>query len=167
MLDITPSTIIATIINLAAMFLLLRWLLLKPVSEFLEKRRQMIHEDLNNAKLDRERAQQLLEEHREMLAQGKGEAASIIETAMRQADQRRDELIAKAEEDAAAIIERAKLEIAREQAKAVEQLRTEITTLSVAVAEKLLAHSVSDQDKDRIFNEVLEELEESYAKYSS
>jgi F-type H+-transporting ATPase subunit b len=167
MLDIIPTSIIITIVNFIAMFLFLRWLLLKPVSEFLEKRRQLIHEDLDNAKSDREKAQQILAEHRQMLAKGKGEAARIIEEAVRQADQRRDELIAKAEEEASAVIERAKVEISREQAKAIEQLRTEISTLSVAVAEKILAHSVAVQDQDRIFNEVLEELEDSYEKYGS
>lgn len=167
MLEFTPFTFIATIVNLAVLFLILRKLLLKPVGEFLEKRRQIIHDDLDNAKLSKEEAQRLLEEHRQMLAEGKGQAAKIIEEAVRQADLRREELIAKAEQEAAAVLERAKVEISREQAKAIVQLRAEIATLSVAVAEKMLARSVSDQDQERIFNEVLEEMEESYAKYGS
>lgn len=166
-LKINPVVIIGTIVNLIATFLLLRWLLLKPVSEFLEKRRQMVHNDLDKAKEDREKAQQLLEEHQKMLAEGRGEAASIVEAAVRQAGQRREELLVKAEKEAAAVLERAKIEIAREQAKAIEQLRTEVTALSIAVAEKMLAHSVSVQDQDRMLAEALEELEGSYAKYSS
>lgn len=167
MLDLSPYTITFTIVNVIALFLLLRWLLLKPVSKFLEDRRQLIHNDLDNASRDKEEARQLLEEHRKMLAQGKGEATKIVEEAIRQAELRREELIAKAEQEAAAVLERAKVEIGREQAKAMEQLRSEIASLSVAVAEKMLARTVSDLDQDRIFNEVLEELEGSYAKYGS
>lgn len=167
MLEIDLTTAIITIVNLITLFLVLRFLLFSPVSEFLEKRRQKVHDDLDNAQRDREEATRLLEEHREMVAQGKGEAARIIEAAVAQADERRDELIAKAGAEAAALLERAKIEIGQEQAKAVEQLRTEIASLSVAVAEKLLAHSVSEVDQDRIFDQVLEELDLPYEKYSS
>lgn len=167
MLDFTPFTFLMTIVNLLVLFIVLRKLLLKPVSEMLEKRRQMIYNDLNNAKRDKEEARILLEQHRQMLAQGKDEATKIIQAAVNQAEERREDLLAKAEIEATVLIQRAKVEIGREQAKAVEQLRTEIAVLSVAVAEKLLGHSVVESDQDRIFNEALEGLGESYAKYSS
>jgi len=167
MLDFLQSTIVLVIVNFIALFLLLRWLLLKPVSEFLEKRRQLIYDDLDNAKRGREEAQELLEEHRSMISQGRNQAANIIDEAMRQAEERRQELLATAEIEAAAVLERAKLEISREQAKAIQQLRTEVSILSISVAEKMLARSVTDQDQDQIFTKVLEELEESYAKYGS
>lgn len=167
MLDINPTTFIKTLINLITLFFILRWLFFKPVGEFLEKRRQKIHDDLDNARREREEASRLLEEHHAMMAQAKAEAAKIIEAAMARADERREELIAKANAEAAAILERAKVEISQEQAKAMEQLRSEIASLSVAVAEKLLGHSVSEVDQDKIFDQVLEELELSYEKYSS
>jgi len=166
-IDLHPFTVIATIVNLIVLFLILRKLLLKPVGEMLEKRRQMVYDDLENAKSSREEAQQLLEEHRQLISGSKGEAVKIIDEAVRQADLRRGELLAKAEQEAAAVVERAKAEIAREQAKAIELMRGEISALSIAVAEKMLARTVTGQDQDRIFDEVLEELEESYAKYSS
>lgn len=167
MLDFLMDRIVVTVINLFALFLIMRWLLFKPVSEFLEKRRQMVREEIDSAKSSREQAESLLQEHQELLANSKGEASRIIDEAMRQADTRRQELLVKAEQEAAAVVERAKVEIAQEQAKAIEQLRTEVSTLSIAVAEKMLARSVSEQDQERIFNEVLEELEETYAKYGS
>lgn len=159
--------VVYTVINLLALFLIMRWLLFKPVGEFLEKRRQMVQEEIGSAKRDREEAQKLLEEHRNMLKDGRNQAAALIEEAMRQADDRRQELLASAESEAAAILERAKVEIYREQAKVIQQLRTEVSTLSISVAEKMLARSVTDKDQDQIFNEVLEEMEESYAKYGS
>lgn len=167
MLDINPTTFIITIVNLTTLFLVLRYLLLKPVGEFLEKRRQKIHDDLDTAQRERDEASRLLEEHRAMVAQGKAEVAKIIEAGIAQADERREELIAKASDEAAAVLERAKVEISQEQAKAVEQLRSEIASLSVAVAEKLLANSVTEVDQDKIFDQVLEELELSYEKSSS
>lgn len=167
MFEFDPVTIIITMVNLIVLFLILRLLFWKPVSEFLEKRRQMINDDLDKAKADREEAQRLLEEHRQLVAQNKGEAAKIIENAVRQADERKEEIIVQAGQEAAAMIERAKLEIAREKAKVVQELRSEISTLSVAVAEKILARSLTKQDQDQIFAQVVEEMGESYAKYGS
>jgi F-type H+-transporting ATPase subunit b len=157
--ELDPVRIGLTIGNLLVLFLILRWLFWKPVSEFLDKRRQMINDDLDNAKQDREEAQELLEEHRQLIARNKGEAAKIIETAVRQAELRKDEIIAHAGQEAAVMLERAKAEIAQERLKVMEELRADISNLSVAVAEKMLARNLTAADQEAIFTAVLEELE--------
>ncbi|HBI57006.1 MAG TPA: ATP synthase F0 subunit B [Firmicutes bacterium] len=159
MFEFNPVDIGITIVNLLVLFLILRKLLWKPVSEFLEKRRQLINDDLDNAQRNREEAQKLLEEHRQLVAQNKGEAAKIIDNAVRQADLRKDEIIAQAGQEAAALLEREKAEIAQEQAKVMQELREDISNLSVAVAEKMLARNLTAQDQEAIFTAVLEELE--------
>lgn len=162
MLDLTLETGIITIINLIVLVGLLRWLLFKPVNNLLEQRRQKVHDDLDNALRDREEAQRLLEEHRQLVADNKGEAAKIIDNAVRQADVRKDEIIAQAGQDAAAILQRAKVEIAQEQAKVLQELRADISGLSVAIAEKTLARTLTPQDQQVFFDAVLEEMD-SYA----
>ena len=152
-------TIGITIINLLVLFLILRKLFWKPVSEFLEKRRQIISDDLDKAKQDRIEAQELLEEHRQLIAQNKGEAAKIIEAAVHQAELRKDEIIAQTGQEAASMLERAKAEIAQERLKVMEELRADISNLSVAVAEKMLARKLTAADQEAIFTAVLEELE--------
>ena len=159
MFEFTLETIVPIIVNLIVLVLVLRWILWKPVSNFMEKRRQLINDDLDNAKRDREEAQSLLEEHRQLVAQNKGEAAKIIDNAVRQADLRKDEIIAQTGQAAAAMLERAKVEIAQEQAKVMQELRADISSLSVAVAEKMLARTLTPEDQEAIFNAVLEEME--------
>lgn len=159
LLNLDPVTFIIMIVNLIVLYILLRWLFFKPVNNFLEKRRQKVHDDLDNAQRDREEAQRLLEEHRQLVAQNKGEAAKIIDNAVRQADVRKEEIIAQAGQEAAAMLERAKAEIAQEQVKVMEELRADISNLAVAVAEKMLARNLTAQDQEAIFTAVLEELE--------
>lgn len=159
MFEFNPVDIGITIVNLLVLFLILRKLLWKPVSKFMENRRQLINDDLDNAKRDREEAQSLLEEHRQLLAQNKGEAAKIIDNAVRQADLRKDEIIAQAGQETAAMLERAKVEIAQEQAKVMQELRADISSLSVAVAEKMLTRTLTPEDQEAIFTAVLEEME--------
>lgn len=158
MFDFSPVRIAITIVNLLALILILRWLLWRPVGAFLEKRRQLINADLDNARKNREEAEMLLAEHRQLISQNKAEAAKIIENALRQADLRKDEVIAQAGQEAAVMLQRAKAEIALERAKVLEELRADIAELAVAVAEKMLARSLNAQDREYIFADVLKDL---------
>lgn len=148
-----------TIINLLVLFLILRHFFWKPVSAFLEKRRQGINDDLDSARRDREEAEQLLAEHRKLIATNKEEAAKIINAAIHQGDLRKDEIIAQAGQEAAVLIERAKIEIAQERTKAVEELRAEISQLAIMVAEKMLTRSLTAEDREAIFAAALEEVD--------
>lgn len=151
-----------TIVNLLFLFAILRWLFWKPVSEFLDKRRQMVNDDLDNAKRDREEAEILLAEHRQLIAENKETAAKVIDEAIRQADLRKEEIIAAAGREAAALLQRAKGEIDLERAKVVEELRADISGLAVAVAEKTLARALTPQDRSAFLAAALKELD-SYA----
>lgn len=148
-----------TIFNLLVLFLILRKIFWKPVSAFLEKRRQGINDDLDNARRDREEAEQLLAEHRRLIAANKEEAAKVINAAISQGDLRKDEIIAQAGQEAALLVERAKAEIAQERNKALEELRTEISQLAIVVAEKMLARSLTAADRESIFTAALEEVD--------
>lgn len=148
-----------TIFNLLVLFLILRKIFWKPVSAFLEKRRQGINDDLDNARRDREEAEQLLAEHRRLIAANKEEAAKVINAAISQGELRKDEIIAQAGQEAALLVERAKAEIAQERNKALEELRTEISQLAIVVAEKMLARSLTAADRESIFTAALEEVD--------
>lgn len=148
-----------TIFNLTVLFLILRKLFWKPIQAFLEKRRELINNDLDSAQQSKEEAANLLKEHQRLVAHNKQEAAKIIEGAVQKADQRKDEIIAQAGQEATALVERAKAEIALERIKAVEELRAEVSLLAVAVAEKLLARSLSDGDRADALATALEEVD--------
>ncbi len=167
MLDILSHSIVITMINLIVLFLVLRWLLWRPVSEFLEKRRQSVISDIEAAKDDRQRAEELVEQHKKLIDEGRQEAASIIEAAGRQAEARREEILAQAQQEADAIVQRATVEISQQRERAVQELRQEVSTLAVAVAEKLLSRSLNAKDQGLLIKQATEELGEDYAKYSS
>ncbi len=162
LLDLNPQEFVITIINLIVLYILLRVLFFKPVSNFLEQRREKVHADLDNARRDREEAQRLLEEHRQLVADNKAEAAKIIDQAVRQAEGRKDEIIAEASQEAQAMLQRAKTEIAQERAKVLQELRADISGLSVAIVENTLARTLTPQDQQAIFDAVLKEMD-SYA----
>ena len=162
MLDILSHSIVITMINLIVLFLVLRWLLWRPVSEFLEKRRQSVINEIEAAREDRQRAEELVEQHKELIEEGRKEAALIIEAAGRQAEARREEILAQAQKEADAIVQRATVEISQQRDKAVQQLRQEVSALAVAVAEKMIVRSLDIKDQKHFLKKAVEELGEDY-----
>lgn len=167
MLEINVTTVLFTLVNFIVLFLLLRWLLMKPVGQLLETRRQTIAKDLDSARQSKDESQGLLSEHRELLAQGRTEARRIIDEAIRQGEIRRQEIMAAAAQEAEVFKARAQAEMQQQREQAAQELRQEVLSLSVALAEKMLARQVGPQDQDRLFAALLGELGEEYAKYGS
>lgn len=167
MLDILSHSIVITMINLIVLFVVLRWLLWRPVSEFLERRRQSVIDDIEAAREDRQRAEDLVEQHKELIEEGRQEASSIIEAAGRQAETLREEIVAQAQKEADAIVQRATVEISQQREKAVQELRQEVSKLAVAIAEKMIVRSLDIKDQKQLLKQAAEELGEDYAKYSS
>lgn len=167
MLDINVTTVLFTLVNFIVLFLLLRWLLMKPVGQLLETRRQTIAKDLDSARQSKDQSERLLLEHRELLVQGRTEARRIIDEAMRQGEIRRQEIMAAAAQEAEVFKARVQAEMQQQREQAAQELRQEVLSLSVALAEKMLARQVEPQDQDRLFAALLGELGEEYAKYGS
>ncbi|MTI93985.1 MAG: F0F1 ATP synthase subunit B [Firmicutes bacterium] len=167
MLDIFVERILFVMVNFLVLVVILRALLMKPVSEFMEKRRQAIADDIDTARANKEKSEALLAEHQAMLDKGREEARTIIEDAERRGEARRQEIIEAANKEAEAMLARANTEIERSRDKAVEQLRQEVVTLSVLMAQKILGRQVESDDQRQLFQAVVRELDESYAKYSS
>lgn len=167
LLDIVLPSIVITMINLLVLFFLLRWLLWRPVSEFLEKRRQKVASDIDTARRNKEESEELLARHRQLLEEGRQEAAGIIDAAARQAEARSEDIIRQARQEAEQIVKRAHTEIQRQRDKAVEELRQEVSVLAVTIAEKMLTRAVEVPDQQQYFRQALEELGENYGNYSS
>lgn len=68
--------LVYTIINLIVLFLLLRHFLIKPVSDIMEKRRQMIADGLQSAQDAQSDAQKMKQEYEDALKGAKLESAN-------------------------------------------------------------------------------------------
>ena len=124
--------LVYTIINLIVLFLLLRHFLIKPVSDIMEKRRQMIADGLQSAQDAQSDAQKMKQEYEDALKGAKLESAAIVEKARSEA----------------------KIEDERiESEKTMKDLQTQIAGLAMASAEKI----VGDKEQN-IYDQFLGEV---------
>ena len=165
LLEFLQSTVFVTLVSVIGLFLILRWLLFRPVTEVLDKRADRIKSDIEIARKNREESQKIKDELNERLDKAKDEAKAIIENAIQKGQQSREEILKEAKEDSEKIIERARKEIELETSRAITQLKEEVAILATMVASRVLEENLSPEKNNQIVNSVIEGMGETYEKY--
>lgn len=146
-------------LNVLIVMAVLYKMLFKPLGGLMERRTQAVEEALANAKAQREEAERMFADYQEQIKNAQAEAREIVGKATREAEEysrrRRDEVEAEAER----MLERAKTEIESERQKALASIRDEVTTLTIAVAERVIGRELNSDDHSRLVREMLTEVE--------
>lgn len=147
-------------INIFILFFALSYLLFNPARAFLEKRRQKIADELNQAAQDQKDAAEMKAEYEAKLKAVNKEADAILEEARRKAKRREAEIIDEARAEAARIVERAGKEIELERKKALDEMKQEVVSIASLMAGKVVAASIDTKVQDALIEETLKEMGE-------
>lgn len=124
-----------------------------PVTQMMEKRRQKVINDLDQAESDRKKAELLANQREAALKDSKQEATQILSTAKSNAEKTKNEIISQADSEASAIREKATKDAQQAKTDALNDARDQVADISVAIAEKLIAKNLSAADqKDLVDN---------------
>ena len=152
----------ATLIGQSIAFLVFLWVCKQyvwPLFEvILEERKKRIADGLEaaaRAEKDLEQAQRKVTER---LKEAKTEAASIIDLANKRAAQISDEAKEQAREEGQRIITGAQAEIDQEVNRAKEALRTQVSAIAVAGAEKILEQSIDQAANEEMLKKLASDL---------
>lgn len=115
------------------------------VKKTMEARTERIRQTLDSAETAKTEAQTILDEYQRQLADAKNESNRIIEEARQTADQLRRDLMAKAEAEAAELRQRSAADIDAAKNRAIAELRTQVTSLAIELAEKVVEHNLDRQ----------------------
>ncbi len=146
--------------NIFILFFALSYLLFNPARAFLEKRRQKIADELNQAAQDQKDAAEMKAEYEAKLKAVNKEADAILEEARRKAKRREAEIIDEARAEAARIVERAGKEIELERKKALDEMKQEVVSIASLMAGKVVAASIDTKVQDALIEETLKEMGE-------
>ncbi len=151
------TTIILNIVNVLLFFAIIRAFLWKPVMGIMEKRQQLIDNDLENAKSEKEQAEKLKSEYEGALADAKEEASGIIEKARKRSQEEYDAAIAKTQEETAKMISDAQQMIEVERSKAMKGMQAEIAGIAMAAAQKVISQNIDDAANKKYLDDFLSE----------
>jgi len=148
LISVTPGLMIWTIVC----FLFTLWVLKRfafgPIQKMIDERRDQIRQSIEAADAARDESRKLLEEHRQLIAQARGEAEAILAEARRTRDSMEQRMRDETEAERQRRLEETRKEIAAETARALEQIRSEVADLTLEAASRVVGRAL-DADRDR------------------
>ena len=131
----------------------------KPMLKVLEERRNKISSDLNDAEQSRLAAERLKADYEKQLQTARTEAQAIIDKAVKQAEAEGRVQLEAIRQQIAREKEMAHAEMVSEREAAVREMRKEVVSLSMAVAEKLLEKNMNTDMNSKLIKECMERMD--------
>ncbi len=152
------ATILAQILNFLILVVLLRAVAYKPVARLLQQRSDKIRNDLEKAEADRKAAEQTLADYKVQLADAHKKAQDIVDKANLTARQEHDAAVAETRKEIERMKQVAQAEIENERNRAFEDMKSQIVTLSLAAAGKVVSKNIDTKENDKLVNEFISNL---------
>ncbi len=151
-------TALFVLLNTLAIFFVARKYLFEPVHKMIQNRQNEIDGLYASASKAKNDAEELEKSYQEKLAEAQSTSDRLIKEAVDRAQKREEEIVEKANKEASAIREKAEADIEREKKKALNDAKNEISSLAVAIAEKVVAREISEQDQVKLVDHFIDEL---------
>ena len=153
------ATIIAQILNFLILVVLLRAVAYKPVARLLQQRSDKIKGDLDKAEADRKAAEQTLEQYKVQLADAHKKAQDIVDKATVTARQEHDAAVAETRKEIERMKQTAQAEIENERNRAFDEMKSQIVSLSLAAAGKVVTKNLDTKENDKLVNDFISKLD--------
>jgi len=124
-----------------------------PIMSSIKEREQKISNSLAMAKKTQEDMKRLQADNEKLMQQAREERDLILREANKLKDSIIGEAKSKAQVEADRIVETARINIENEKAAAIAELRNQMASLTIEVAEKVLTAELSDKAKQTSFAE--------------
>ena len=154
-------TMIFAWINLVILYVFLKKLLFKPVKKMIDSRQQEIDDMYSEAESSRESANEMKAEYEEKIAKANEESEDILRRAQRRAELREEEILKEANVKAARVLERAEEQIELEKKQAINDVKNEVSSIAIDIAEAVIERDINKADHDALIDEFIDKLGES------
>jgi F-type H+-transporting ATPase subunit b len=159
LIKVVPGLMIWTLVAFAITFFVLRKYAFGPIQKAIDDRREKIRMSIQEADRARDEARRLLEEHRALIGQAKGQAEEILAEARRIADAQRERVKEETEADRQRRLEETKRQIEAETQRALVMIRAEVASLTLIATTKVTGKVLDRDDHKRLIEDAIGELD--------
>lgn len=155
-----PQTLFDTCVTLVAMlvlFTLLSYLLFNPARKLIQKRKEYIQRQLDEAAA-RKDALGMKADYDSRLAKVDEESAELLTEARKKAQMRENDIVAQANEEAHRIVVRAEKEVALEKDKVRDEMKQEMVQVATLMAGRFVAESMDEETQAKLVDETLKDM---------
>jgi F-type H+-transporting ATPase subunit b len=153
-----PSLALWTVAVFLGLFYVLRRFAWKPLSEALHQREEHLEHTLLQTEKVRNESEQLLAEHRRLMAQADERVKTIFDKAQKEAHISGEEIIKSAQAEAEASRDRAQREIASARDQALAEIWSQTANIAVSVAGRVLSKELGKEEHRRLLDLAIKEL---------
>lgn len=159
-LELLPdqAELIWGIVAFAVLFAFMAKFAFPRINALLDERAARIQGQIEEAESQRNQAEQLRRQYESQLADARNQANQIVEDARGQAEQVRSDIVSRAEEEASQITARARADAEAERGRLVQDLRTQVASLSVELAGKIVQKELDPSQHQELVDQYINEL---------
>ena len=154
-----PGLAIWTLVSFGLVYWVLKRYAFGPIQALIDERRERVRQSIEDAENARKEARALLEEHRALIAQARGQGEEILAEARRVADSLRQRVKDETEADRQRRLEETKRQIEAETQRALEQIRAEVAELTLVATSKVTGKVLDDDDHRRLIEDAIKDLD--------
>jgi len=143
------------LIDIIVFYLLMKKFLFGRIKKVMDARKELIENQLSEAKDKNAKADETLKEYESKLASYEEDGQQLIFAAQQKADERAAEIIGEAQAQADEMKQKAREDIEAQSEKAKQEVREQIASLALEVAEKVVKNSVDEKTNSDIIDEFL------------
>jgi F-type H+-transporting ATPase subunit b len=159
LIEVVPGLMIWTLICFGITFYVLKRFAFGPIQRTIDERRDRIRKAVDEADKARSEARALLEEHRQLIGQAKGEAAGILAEARKVADAQLERVKQEAEEERQRRLEETRRQIDAETKRSLDLIRAEVADLTLEATARVTGKVLDAEDQRRLIDEAISELD--------
>jgi F-type H+-transporting ATPase subunit b len=152
------SSMILSWVALAILYFGLNKFLYKPVSEFLNERKEKIRSDIEGAKVLKEEAITLREDYESRIDLAKRESQDILESARKRGEELKENIVDEAKKEAEAIVSRARREIIREREVAMQDIKSQASEMAILIASKIMEQDIKMDTQNNLIDKFIDEV---------
>ena len=137
------------VVTFVTVLIILRKFAWKPILKALSDREESISEALNTAKKAKEEMSALKADNERLLNEARSERDKMLKEAREAKDAIVNEAKTKAQAEANKIMNSARETINNEKNAAITELKNQVASMSIDIAEKILRHELSKDEKQK------------------
>lgn len=155
MLSVNPWNLICIVLNLLILAALMKKFLYKPVLGIIEKRQNLIEEQMAQAKSCQEEAQQMKTKYENTLSEINADREQLMQKAKTEAGAEYERIVEDARKTAQQICSDAQQAGKEEKERAVRAAEKEIAHLAAAAAGRIVSQTSGKEADDQIYEDFL------------
>ena len=159
LIEVVPGLMIWTLIAFGITFFVLKRFAFGPIQKTIDERRDRIRTAVDEADRAREDARELLEQHRQLIADAKGDAADILADARKVADAQIERVKEEAEVERERRLEETRRQIDAETKRSLDLIRAEVADLTLEATARVTGKVLDAEDQRRLIDEAISELD--------